>query len=70
MAETYHKPETATPVTHYYTMRYIRDTRKFAPSPSITLKGHWIVELGFESGQKIEVIPEAGQLIIRLANEG
>ena len=26
--------------------------------------------LGFETGQKIEVIPEAGQLIIRLSSEG
>ncbi|MBF1995116.1 type I toxin-antitoxin system SymE family toxin [Serratia symbiotica] len=50
-------------------MGYIRDSRTFTPSPSITLKGHWMAALGFETGQKIEVIPEAGQLIIRLAEE-
>ncbi|MBZ2391105.1 SymE family type I addiction module toxin, partial [Erwinia amylovora] len=36
----------------------------------ITLKGHWMAELGFDTGQKIEVITEPGQLIIRLAGEG
>ncbi|WP_353620997.1 MULTISPECIES: SymE family type I addiction module toxin [unclassified Enterobacter] len=44
--------------------------RKFTPSPSITLKGHWMGDLGFETGQKIEVITKPGQLIIRLATEG
>ncbi|MFJ5159784.1 hypothetical protein ACIP6T_11485 [Pantoea sp. NPDC088449] len=28
-----------------------------------------MADFGFETGQKIEVIPEAGQLIIRLAEE-
>ncbi|WP_143354560.1 SymE family type I addiction module toxin, partial [Erwinia amylovora] len=37
---------------------------------SITLKGHWMAELGFETGQEVEVITEPGQLIIRLAGEG
>ncbi|WP_352412948.1 SymE family type I addiction module toxin [Mixta sp. BE291] len=50
-------------------MGYIRDQRKFKPSPSITLKGRWITALGFETGQKIEVITGPGQLIIRLAGE-
>ncbi|WP_345828010.1 SymE family type I addiction module toxin [Erwinia sp. HDF1-3R] len=50
-------------------MGYIRDQRKFQPSPSITLKGHWMADFGFETGQKIEVFPEPGQLIIRLAEE-
>ncbi|WP_459505291.1 SymE family type I addiction module toxin [Erwinia amylovora] len=35
-----------------------------------TQKGHWMAELGFDTGQKIEVITEPGQLIIRLAGEG
>ncbi|PNS12795.1 type I addiction module toxin, SymE family [Mixta theicola] len=50
-------------------MGYIRDQRKFEPSPSITLKGRWMAALGFETGQKIEVITGPGQLIIRLAGE-
>lgn len=48
---------------------YIRDQRKFEASPSITLKGRWMAALGFETGQKIEVITGPGQLIIRLAGE-
>jgi len=48
---------------------YIRDQRKFQPSPSITLKGHWMGDLGFETGKKVEVICEQGELIIRLAEE-
>ncbi|YCH31510.1 type I toxin-antitoxin system SymE family toxin [Erwinia sp. D4-22] len=50
-------------------MGYIRDQRKFEASPAITLKGHWMAALGFETGQKIEVIAGPGQLIIRLAGE-
>ena len=33
----------------------------------ITLRGHWMAELDFATGQKIEVITEPGQMIIRLA---
>ena len=58
-----------TSTTRRYTVGYIRDQRKFGPSPAITLKGHWMAALGFEAGQKIEVITESGQLIIRLAGE-
>lgn len=69
MAEAHHKPETGTPTTRRYTVGYIRDQRKFEASPSITLKGHWMAALGFETGQKLEVITGPGQLIIRLAGE-
>ncbi|AUX71686.1 SymE family type I addiction module toxin [Erwinia pyrifoliae] len=51
-------------------MCYIRDHIKHLPSPSITLKGHRMAALGFDTGQKNEVITEPGQLIIRLAEEG
>ena len=70
MAEAHHKPETGTPTTRRYTVGYIRDQRKFEPSPAITLKGHWMAALGFSTGQKIEVITGPGELIIRLATEG
>ncbi|KAA6100438.1 type I toxin-antitoxin system SymE family toxin [Pantoea sp. B_10] len=48
-------------------MGYVRDQRKFTLSPSIILKGHWMAALGFETGQKIEVITTPDQMIIRLA---
>ncbi|WP_231853279.1 SymE family type I addiction module toxin [Erwinia tasmaniensis] len=71
MAEQHHKSEKVTPSTsRRYTVGYIRDHIKHLPSPSITLKGHWMAELGFDTGQKIEVTTEPGQLIIRLAGEG
>ncbi|OMQ18025.1 SymE family type I addiction module toxin [Serratia oryzae] len=40
------------------------------PLPQLTLKGRWLGALGFTTGQRIEVITEPGQLIIRLAAEG
>ncbi|MEN4587778.1 SymE family type I addiction module toxin [Pantoea sp. SIMBA_072] len=71
MAETHHKPGTTTPTTksRRYTVGYIRDHIKHQPSPSITLRGHWMGDLGFETGKKVEVICEQGELLIRLAKE-
>ncbi|MDR3431734.1 MAG: SymE family type I addiction module toxin [Rouxiella aceris] len=72
MAGMHHKSETGTSTTksRRYTVGYIRDHLKHKPSPSITIRGHWMAVLGFETGQKIEVITEPGQLIIRLALKG
>jgi len=39
------------------------------PYPQIILKGRWLGQLGFTTGQKLEVITQPGQLIIRLATE-
>lgn len=39
------------------------------PYPQITLKGRWLGQLGFTTGQKLEVITQPRQLIIRLAAE-
>ncbi|MDA5494142.1 SymE family type I addiction module toxin [Yersinia intermedia] len=36
------------------------------PLPQLTLKGRWLEPLGFTTEQRIEVITEPGQLIIRL----
>ncbi|AIX50531.1 SymE family type I addiction module toxin [Pantoea eucrina] len=49
---------------------YIRIYLKHRSSPAITIRGHWMAELGFNTGQKIEVITEPGQLIIWLPVEG
>ncbi|WP_199771275.1 SymE family type I addiction module toxin [Erwinia persicina] len=70
MAAQHHRSEQVSTKAWRYTVGYIRDSRTFTPSPSITLKGHWMAALGFETGQKIEVLPEEGQLVIRLADEG
>ena len=42
---------------------------KYKPTPTITLKGQWLNELGFESGSQVRVKCEGGRLIITLANE-
>ncbi|MBT0728554.1 type I toxin-antitoxin system SymE family toxin [Rosenbergiella australiborealis] len=50
-------------------MGYVRDHIKHQPSPSIILKGHWMGELGFETGRKVEVRYQQGELVIRLVGE-
>jgi toxic protein SymE len=57
MAETHHKPGTTTPTTksRRYTVGYIRDHIKHQPSPSITLRGHWMEEAGFGTGTPVNV---------------
>ncbi|HGM6861300.1 TPA: SymE family type I addiction module toxin [Serratia rubidaea] len=39
------------------------------PLPQLTLTGKWLEPLGFTTGQKIEVLAEPGQPIVRLAEE-
>ncbi|MBG5925831.1 type I addiction module toxin, SymE family [Providencia rettgeri] len=39
------------------------------PSPQLTLSGMWLNELGFEVGSHYTLTRQAGQLIIRLAEE-
>jgi len=76
MADTHHKSETRMPTTaasesgaHYYRVGYRPNKGQPNPLPQLTIKGRWLEVLGFTTGQRIEVIPEAGQLIIRLAGE-
>ncbi|MEI2264964.1 SymE family type I addiction module toxin [Erwinia sp. CGal63] len=54
MAEPHHKPEIATSTTRSYTVGYVSDA-KYQPLPSIHLKGHWLGEVGFETGTPINV---------------
>ena len=41
---------------------------KYKPIPTITLKGHWLNEFGFESGSPVVVKCEKGKLMITLNN--
>ncbi|KOY61431.1 hypothetical protein AM629_13940 [Photorhabdus heterorhabditis] len=45
-------------------------TRYYSQHPSLHLKGNWLEEAGFATGQEVNITIERGQLIIRLANEG
>lgn len=68
MAETHHKPETGTPTTtRGYTVSYIRDSRTFEPVPSITLRGNWLAEAGFETGTplNVRVLPDCLILTVK-----
>lgn len=42
---------------------------KYKPTPTITLKGQWLNELGSESGSPVLVKCEGGRLIIILKNQ-
>nr|ELR5111886.1 SymE family type I addiction module toxin [Providencia stuartii] len=42
---------------------------KTNPSPQLIISGKWLNELGFEVGSHYTLIRQAGQLIIRLAEE-
>lgn len=42
---------------------------RYKPTPTITLKGLWLKELGFNSGDKICVKCEGGRLVITPLNE-
>lgn len=49
----------------YYTVGYVPQNGKANPPPAINLKGRWLEELGFFSGQAITVTVEQGRLIIQ-----
>ncbi|ATN01645.1 type I addiction module toxin, SymE family [Proteus vulgaris] len=38
-------------------------------SPKLTIRGNWLSELGFTMGSNITLTRQAGQWIIRLAEE-
>ncbi|MEM6053003.1 SymE family type I addiction module toxin [Erwinia sp. P7711] len=69
MAAQLHNSEKVLIKVRCYILGYIWDwdQRKFDRSPSITLKGDYIWDLGVETGRKVEVLCEQGKLIIRLA---
>ncbi|ENG4187406.1 SymE family type I addiction module toxin [Providencia rettgeri] len=50
-------------------MGYASNRGKPIPNPQLTFSGKWLNELGFEVGSHYTLICQAGQLIIRLAEE-
>lgn len=48
---------------------YEGSDRNYKPTPTITLKGQWLKELGFVLGEKMDVHCEGGKLTITLKNE-
>ncbi|PHM23414.1 SymE family type I addiction module toxin [Xenorhabdus budapestensis] len=45
-------------------------TRYYSQHPRLHLKGNWLEEAGFATGQPVQVSVEHGQLIIRLVENG
>ncbi|NDL50939.1 SymE family type I addiction module toxin, partial [Photorhabdus laumondii] len=43
--------------------------RYYSQHPSLHLKGNWLEEAGFATGQPVQVSVEHGQLIIRLVEQ-
>jgi toxic protein SymE len=71
MADKHHKSgtRTATTAAHYYRVGYRPNRGQLNPLPQLTIKGRWLEPLGFTTGQRIEVITEPGQLIIRITSD-
>lgn len=69
MAEQDTKPEVVTTEApelknRRYTVGYIRDSKHFRPSPSITLKGGWLEVAGFATGTPVNVRVMNGCLVL------
>ncbi|WP_345828014.1 endoribonuclease SymE [Erwinia sp. HDF1-3R] len=65
MAEQHHKSGTGISSTsRAYTVGYVRDSRTFEPSPSVTLKGRWLAEAGFETGTPVDIRVMPGCLVL------
>ncbi|HFF8525192.1 TPA: SymE family type I addiction module toxin [Providencia rettgeri] len=55
--------------TRQYTVGYAPNRGKPNPSPQLILSGKWLKEMGFTVGSHFTLTSQAGQLIIRLAEE-
>ncbi|HEN3566299.1 TPA: type I toxin-antitoxin system SymE family toxin [Yersinia enterocolitica] len=68
MARADSTSQSATPQARRSIVGYRPNGGQPNPYPQLTLKGRWLEALGFTTGQRIEVITEPGQLIIRIAS--
>ncbi|MGV8001697.1 SymE family type I addiction module toxin [Photorhabdus temperata subsp. temperata] len=56
--------EVKEPNPRYYTVDYRPNRGRLNPYPQLTIKGCWLEELGFITGQSIIITTEKGCLII------
>ncbi|WP_324129213.1 SymE family type I addiction module toxin [Erwinia psidii] len=66
MAAQHHKSEQVSTKALRYTVGYIRDSRKFQLSPSITLKGHWMGIWGLGTGRRLRCCVSGAQDIMHI----
>ena len=65
MAEQHHKSEPATPQARRYTVGYCPNSGRPNPNPQLTIKGKWLEERGFYTGQQVSITAENGCLVLR-----
>lgn len=54
------------PTGRFYTIGYTPQGIKPNPRPQLTIKGRWLEQLGFTTGQVVTIIAKEGKLIIEL----
>ena len=64
---TTRKAKACEPYECYYTVGYTPQGIKANPRPQLTIKGRWLEQLGFYTGQPVIVKIEHNKLIIELA---
>lgn len=70
MDEQHHKSEPATPQARRYTVGYRPNSGRLNPYPQLTIKGKWLEEIGFSTGQPVSITAEDGCLVIRAELNG
>ena len=65
MTERDSTSEPATPQARRYTVGYRPNGGRPNPSPQLTIKGKWLEQLGFSTGQPVSITAEDGCLVIR-----
>ncbi|MFF6010004.1 SymE family type I addiction module toxin [Rahnella sp. R3(2024)] len=70
MDEQHHKSEPATPQARRYTVGYRPNSGRLNPCPQLTIKGKWLEEIGFSTGQPVSITAEDGCLVIRAELNG
>jgi len=62
--------EPATPQARRYTVGYCPNSGRPNPNPQLTIKGKWLEEIGFSTGQPVSITAEDGCLVIRAELNG
>ncbi len=52
-------------VSYFLTVGYRPNGGRPNPSPQLTIKGKWLEQLGFSTGQPVSITAENGCLVIR-----
>jgi len=65
MTERDSTSEPATPQARRYTVGYRPNGGRPNPSPQLTIKGKWLEQIGFSTGQPVSITAENGCLVIR-----